>query len=170
MFTNGQQQNTQLIAAVLSCVQNAYLGDWLCVKLPFIFLKKYGFCTMHWWSEHFPWAQFSPQADRKSKVKPTAPNSFTVRLKSLLRTHIHHWVGKLLNSNPKICPSLVSAQGIFMIIPRVLSSLNLLFLYKWLKQFMPGKDAEFFSPQGGKFVKGYLYRIVRIWNSAFPLG
>lgn len=42
MFTNGQQQNTQLIVAVLSCVQSAYLGDWLCVKLPFIFLKKYG--------------------------------------------------------------------------------------------------------------------------------
>lgn len=25
---------------------------------------------------------------------------------------------------------------------------------------MPGKDAEFFSPHGGKFVKGYLYS----WN------
>lgn len=30
---------------------------------------------------------------------------------------------------------------------------------------MPGKDAEFFSPRGGKFVKGYLYS----WNLEISL-
>lgn len=115
------------------------------------------FCTSPWWLEHFSQVQLS-RAERQSKVKTTAPKSFTVWLKSLPGTQILHWLSELSNGSPKMCTVLWVLEEIdHTPIP---SSLHLLFLQKLLKHFMPGKDAEFFSPRGKKFVKGYLYS----WN------
>lgn len=120
-----------------SCAQSVwsvYLGDWFGVKLSVIFIKNKGmywpaFCTILWWSEHFPSIQCSPQAERKNRVESTAPNSFTVWLNSLLGSHIFHWLLEVLNSSPKISLVLWLLEAIgFMMILTVPSSLKLLFL------------------------------------------